>query len=341
MFFYIFECCLIIKLNVVKCLVEVIMKINHINIKILKTLSVLFITFLSFNSFSQQLPLSSEYMFNEFLINPAATGNSKFMELRLSSRKQWLGLNDGPTTYNVSIHKLLNNKTMGLGLSVFSDNYGPESRNGFKISYSYILPLKVLKSNLAMGLAFHGFQYTLDYSKLIAYDKGDPTLQTGSQSTFVPDADFGIYLYNKKYTFGISANQLLSMPIDIGNLETSDNSMVRHYYIIGSYLFNLSEKVDFEPSILIKGTLNTPFQADFNFKLIFNKNYFVSVSYRTKNTMVGMIGFNYKNFVFGYAYDYYFSEIQGFQSGSHEIVLGYNFGQNLMSKSLLNSIRTF
>ncbi len=317
------------------------MKINNLNIRILKKLSVLFITFLSFNSFSQQLPLSSEYMFNQFLINPAATGNSKFMELRLSYRKQWLGLSGGPTTYNVSFHKLLNNKTMGLGLSFFSDNYGPETRNGLKISYSYILPLTLLKSNLAMGLAFHGFQYSLDYNKLIAYDKDDPILQVGRQSVFVPNADFGIYLYNRKYTFGISVNQLLSIPINIGNIETNNNKLVRHYYIIGSYLFNLSEKVDFEPSVLIKGTLNTPFQADFNFKFILNKNYWVSLSYRTKKTMVGMIGYNYKRFIFGYAYDYYFGKIQGFQSGSHEIVLGYNFGQNLMSKTLLNSIRTF
>jgi len=317
------------------------MKIKKLNISTLKIIGVLFTLSLSFNSYSQQIPLSSEYMFNEFLINPAATGNSKFMELRLSSRKQWLGLNGGPTTFNVSIHKLLNNKTMGLGASVFSDNYGPETRNGIKISYSYILPIKALKSNLAMGLAFHGFQYTLDYTKLIAYDNGDPTLQTGAQTVFVPDADFGIYMYNKKYTFGISANQLLSLPINIGDADYSKNSMIRHFYIIGSYLINLSEQIDFEPSFLIKGTLDTPFQADINFRFIVNKDYWASVSYRTLNTLVGMIGFNYKNFVFGYAYDYYFSEIQKFQSGSHEIILGYNFGQVYTSNSLLNSIRTF
>ena len=317
------------------------MKLYKLNIIVLKTVSVLFITFMSFNAYSQQIPLSSEYMFNEFMINPAATGSSKFMELRLSGRKQWVGLNGGPSTYNVSIHKLLNNKTMGLGASMFSDNYGPETRNGFKISYSYILPVDVLKSNLAMGLAFHGMQYSLDYSKLIAYDIGDPTLQTGVQTVFVPDADFGIYLYNKKYTFGISANQLLSLPINIGSEDYSDNSMIRHFYVIGSYLFNISEQVDFEPSFLVKGTLNTPFQADINFRLIVDNNYWASVSYRTKSTIVGMIGFNYKNFVFGYAYDYYFSEIQSFQSGSHEIILGYNFGQVYTSNSLLNSIRDF
>jgi len=315
--------------------------IKLIGYRIIKVVIVLLFVVYSNNTYSQQLPLSSQYNFNKFLINPAATGSSEFMELRLNSRKQWYGINGSPITHNLSLHKLLNNKTMGLGVSFFSDNYGPESRAGFKISYSYIIPVKGLKSNLAMGLAFHGFQYTLDYSKLVAFDLGDPTLQTGSQSVFVPDADFGIYLYNKKYTFGISANQLFDLPINIGNVEYSENSMVRHYYIMGSYMFYLSETVDFEPSILIKGTESTPFQADINFRFIYNKKYWISVSYRTKNTLIAMIGVNYNNFIFGYAYDYYFSEISSFQSGSHEIVLGYNFGQVYTSNSLLNSIRRF
>lgn len=302
---------------------------------------IILLSMLSNNAHSQQLPLSSQYMFNKFLINPAATGSSKFMELRLNSRKQWVGIDGAPVTHNLSLHKLLNNKTMGLGVSVFSDNYGPESKVGFKISYSYIIPVSSIESNLAMGLAFHGFQYSLDYNVLVPYDLGDPTLQEGTQTAFVPDADFGIYLYNERYTFGISANQLINIPVNIGNAEYSNNSMIRHYYIIGSYKFNLSKAIDFEPSTLIKGTEVSPLQADLNFRFIFNNRYWVSASYRTLNATIVMVGINFNNFIFGYSYDYSFGEIQHYQTGSHEIILGYNFGQVYTSNSLLNSIRQF
>lgn len=318
------------------------MNIFKLNIRFNNTVLVVLILVISFTkTFSQQLPLSSQFMFNKFLVNPAATGSSKFMEVRLNSRKQWVGIKGGPTTNNLSVNKLINNRAMGLGASIFSDTYGPESKTGFKISYSYILPLSSLKSNFAMGLAFYGFQYTLDYNRLYAHDVADPTLQTGKKSIFVPDADFGIYLYNKKYTFGISSNQLINLPIDIDNTGYSDNSMIQHYYIMGSYITGLSESIDLETSALLKTTLVAPLQVDLNFRFIFTKKYWLSVTYRTKTTLVTMIGINYNNFVFGYAYDYYFSDLQNFQSGSHEIILGYNFGQLYTSNSLLNSLRSF
>ena len=295
------------------------------------------------NLFSQQLPLSSQFMFNKFLINPAATGSSQDLELRLTTRKQWLGIEGSPLTNNISVNKLLNNKNMGVGLSVYSDKYGPETRVGIKVTYSYILPLSSIKSNLAFGIAFHGFQYSIDYSQLIAFDSGDPILQVSSENTFVPDADFGIYLYNKKYSVGISANQLIEMPLKVGGVDynDNDNAMVRHYYLLGSYLIEISDDLDLEPSTLVKLTEVSPIQADLNLRFIYRSKYWVGGSYRTSKSFIGMIGVNYNNFIFGYSYDYDFNEIQGLQSGSHEFILGCNFGQRRMSNSLLNSIRTF
>ena len=299
-----------------------------------------FLLFVVGNLYSQQLPLSSQFMFNKFLINPAATGSSQDLELRLASRKQWMGLDGSPLTNSISANKLLNNKNMGVGLSIFSDKYGPESRVGFKVTYSYILPLSKIKSNLAFGVAFHGFQYSIDYSQLVAYNAADPILQVNSESAFVADADFGIYLYNRKYSFGISGNQLIEMPLKIGGTEFHDNTMVRHYYVMGSYLISINDDFDLEPSALVKLTDVSPIQADINLRFIYRSKYWVSASYRTSKTFIGMIGFNYKNFIFGYSYDYSFNEMQAFQSGSHEFILGYNFGQRFMSSSLLNSIRT-
>lgn len=293
------------------------------------------------NIYSQQLPLSSQYMFNKFLINPAATGSSEDIEIRLTARSQWTGLNGSPKTQNISANKLLNNKTMGVGLSLFSDKYGPETKVGFKLSYSYIIPISGIKSNLAFGLAFHGFQYSINYNELVAISPEDPILQSNGESSFVPDADFGIYLYNKKYSFGISANQLIEMPVEIGGVEQDKNTMVRHYYIIGTYLINLNDNFNFEPSVLVKATEITPIQADINFRFIYKNDYWAAVSYRTSSAIIAMIGIKYNHFIIGYSYDYDFNEIQQFQSGSHEIILGYNFGQHLMSNSMLNSIRSF
>ncbi|MFY9591369.1 MAG: type IX secretion system membrane protein PorP/SprF, partial [Bacteroidales bacterium] len=40
---------------------------------------------------AQQLPLYSQYMFNHMLINPAVTGSTEGIDLKLLARQQWVG----------------------------------------------------------------------------------------------------------------------------------------------------------------------------------------------------------------------------------------------------------
>ena len=162
-------------------------------------LLLLLLLILTLSISAQQIPLTSQFMFNEFVINPGAIGNSTKAELRLSSRMQWVNIEGAPVTNYLSFHKLLNNKNMGIAAVIYSDNYGPESKTGIKLGYSYILPIDFIKSNLGIGISFNGFNYSLDYTKFVAIDMQDPNLQYNKESSFVPDADLGILLYNKNH----------------------------------------------------------------------------------------------------------------------------------------------
>jgi len=306
-----------------------------------KLLTLLIISISTLNIFAQQIPLTSQYMFNEYILNPGAIGNSTKAELRLSSRMQWINIDGAPVTNYLSFHKLLNNKNMGLAIALYSDNYGPESKVGVKLGYSYIVPVSFLKSNLGMGVFFNGFNYSLDYTKLIPIDTQDPNLQFNKESAFVPDADLGIMLYNNRYSFGISVNQLINSDIKIGDAEFSKNTTARHYLISADYVLTLSEKFDFIPAVLVRFTESSPVQSDIYFRFMYLQKYWVSAAYRTSNTLSLMIGFEYKDFIFGYSYDYDFNDIQQFSSGSHEIVVGYNFSRNFYSTSLSKSLRSF
>jgi type IX secretion system PorP/SprF family membrane protein len=266
-------------------------------------------------------------MMNRFLINPAITGNVDYIPLRLTARQQWVGIDDAPSTQAISAHTLLGNKKMGVGGYIFADRFGPETKVGIQANYSYILELNGINSKLSFGIAFKAFQYKLDYTMMTAIDEDDPTLNNTAETAFVPDADFGVYLQGERYYAGISATQLIQLPIEISGQSIEDNTMVRHYYLLGGYRFQISDKFELEPSVLAKGTEKTPFNLDINLKGIYMQNYWVGVSYRTSQSIIGMLGLKYQGFVFGYAFDYTTSEIQNFQSGTHEIIIGYNFGE--------------
>ena len=51
---------------------------------------------------AQQVPQYSQYLRNQFMVNPAAAGVYDFTDVTVSARMQWLGLENAPMTSYVS-----------------------------------------------------------------------------------------------------------------------------------------------------------------------------------------------------------------------------------------------
>ncbi len=296
---------------------------------------------IAFLSKAQQLPLYSQYMMNGFLLNPAIAGSVDYTPVRITARSQWTGLNNYSEGYNaspmtgaVSGHTRLSNGKMGAGGYIFYDNFGPISKTGIQASYAYHLDFPELNAKLGMGLSISAFQYKLDETDLGLLDENDAAITYSVESSFIPDANFGLYFYSPTYYAGLAINQLIEL--DAGIEGANKNPMVRHYFLTGGYKFVLNDKFDLEPSVLLKGTeMESPFQLDFNLKTYFMKNYWLGLSYRTGNAMVCILGVKYDMYYLGYAFDYSFSTIKNYSSGSHEIMLGVNFGEDKMKGSTL------
>ena len=302
----------------------------------MKKLIFVIFTGITIASTAQQLPLYSQYMMNAFLLNPAIAGSVDYFPVRLTARQQWVGINDAPSTQALSAHYLFEYQKLGVGGYIFNDQFGPMSRIGIQACASYHIPLSGISSKLGIGLALKGFQFKFDESKLKAIDDADPALSYSTITKFVPDADFGLYLYNDKYFVGVSATQLIELNIDFGDSSVDKNSIIRHYYAMGGYKFTLSDDFDLEPSLLFKGTLQTPWQLDFNVKGYYKRMYWLGVSYRSSKDIVAMLGIKIKKYYLGYAFDCTMSNIKRYTSGSHEILLGINIteGKNRGSKLL-------
>lgn len=303
----------------------------------MKKIFIILLGSISLSVTAQQLPLYSQYMMNAFLLNPAIAGSVDYFPIRLTARQQWVGINDAPSTQALSAHYLFEYQKLGVGGYVFNDKFGSMSRIGIQACGSYHLPLSGINSKLGIGLAFKAFQFKFDESKLKAIDDADPSLTYSTITKFVPDADFGLYLYNEKYFVGLSATQLIQFKIDLGDSNMIDkNSVIRHYYAMGGYKFTINDDFDVEPSLLVKGTMQTPWQIDFNVKGYYKRMYWLGISYRSSKDIVAMLGVKVKKYYLGYAFDYTMSNIKRYTSGSHEILLGINIteGKNRGSKLL-------
>jgi len=272
----------------------------------------------------QQVPLYSQYMMNKFLINPAVAGSetAPCIPIRLLGRQQWLGIEDAPQTFVLSAHTLLKDQKTGVGGFIYTDHIGPVTNTGLQASYSYHIDITT-RSILGMGISASAFQFKMDTRDFVVADQYDPVLEGGVESALVPDANFGLYLENDgKYYIGLSAMQLFQINIKLGDMKSK--GMVRHYFAYAGYKLRLSEEYAVEPSALIKTTERTQIQADANLKVYYKDFYWGAVSYRHEDAIIAMIGIKYNKYIFGYAYDYTLSKLRQFNSGSHEIVAGYN-----------------
>lgn len=311
---------------------------------------ILFILFAISTSLSaQQLPIYSQYYFNQYLLNPAVAGADGFTSFNLTAREQWLGYSGAPRTYSFSYQtrmlkrsyilkktavrkKMFRPKSdgkVGLGGYVFNDRNGLIERTGIQASYSYHTWLYG-GTQLSFGLAGSAFHFRIDEEKIQFEDPNDPILNSDlRKGVFIPDANFGVYVLNYRYNIGFSIEQLFESYAKIGNSGYENLQMMRHYYLMGSYTYPVSPEVDIQPNFLIRMSDQLKPQIDLGAKYLFKEDFWAGLSYRTTDVIIASMGARFENLYFGYSFDFSFNEIQNVTYGSHEIMLAMKFGSSL------------
>lgn len=291
------------------------------------TLVLIFLGIIVVNA--QQLPLFSQYMMNDFYINPAVAGSKSYSPIVLGVHKQWVGLKETPSTQTVSGHTSLVNNTMGVGGILFHDKYGPSSELGLKAIYAYHFHIDRL-NKISLGLSIECYQFKLDQRDFNPTTYDDPSLTYLIEKTIIPDASFGVYAYGKRYYASITGANLFQSKMKI-NQNIKENKMVRHYFIFGGYKFsfekNKKTEIELEPSLLFKFTEKTPLQVDVNLKCFIKQDYWIGVSVRPKDSFIVSLGVKYKQYYFGYAYDVTFSDLANYTIGSQEFIFGVNINE--------------
>jgi len=278
---------------------------------------------------AQQIPQFTQYMFNNYISNPAIAGTYNYFQIRMNERIQWVGIDDAPQTTSISLFGPLSKKDMGWGSYLFMDVTGPTSRMGFMGSYAYNMSLNE-DFRISGGISFGVLQYKVDYSKLTLGENQstqDPVIFNTAQSAFTPDASVGVYIYHSLYYFGVSANQLFGQKLNLYYNPTNGvNRLKQHILISGGYRYIVNRYYDIEPGLLLKYMFGSPFQFEINTKVTYRGQMWGGLSYRFRDAFSILIGYNYKKrYIFGYSYDYSYTGLRKYQTGTHEIMIGYLF----------------
>ena len=279
------------------------------------------------NSNAQQLPQYSQYLFNQYAINPAVAGTKPYYDVRSNNRYQWIGITDAPRTYTISLNGPSKNQKMGFGGLIYTDIVGPTRRIGGQISYAYNIKITE-KIKTSFGVSAGLSQWLVDGSKINLNNNNDAVLSGGLQSAIVPDAKFGIYVYEgTKWYFGVSAPNLLQSKLFFFNYQAQTLSQLEdHYFVNGAYKFDLGEDFQLEPSFMVKYVRPAPLKIDATVRAIYKNTIWLGGGFRTNDAFFGMIGYMHKNNLsIGYSYDFTSTNLKHYSAGTHELMLGIKF----------------
>jgi type IX secretion system PorP/SprF family membrane protein len=241
--------------------------------------SAIFVLFGVLSSKAQQDPLYGLYLNNPIMINPAYTGLNNNFNATAGFRSQWAGFDGSPTTLSLSAHSSLLQNKMGAGLIIVNDKIGESTTTQITATYAY--KIEVAQDHLlSFGMQAGVMNYKLDPGKLNLQDPSDPAFS--SLSTVKPTLGAGVMLKSEKYLLGISVPRLLSNSYQIGGQTTS--LYQQHFYLFGSYIFSMSERIQLKPSVLIKAVKGSPMSVDVNFNVNIDRNYTVGAYTRNLNS---------------------------------------------------------
>jgi type IX secretion system PorP/SprF family membrane protein len=308
--------------------------------------------------FAQQRPQYTQYVLNNYIINPALSGIENYTDVKLSNRDQWVGLNGAPQTMYLTIHAPIGKKDYktsatsfqvpgenprgkgywenytaseshhGAGLSIVNDKTGLYNRVYANLSYAYHIGLSP-RTNMSAGFAGGIMKLSRDASRSI-FANNDPTDPAQGSTDDVykirPDLSAGVWLYSADYFFGISGQQIIPQKVSFAD-DTLGFKIVPHLFMTTGYRFLITDDINAVPSLMMKYVSPLAPQVDANIKLQYRDVLWIGASCRFKDGYAGMMGLNIGNtFNVGYAYEYTTSNLGTVSKGTHEIIIGFLLG---------------
>lgn len=317
------------------------------------TLLILLLFVLFCDLHAQEYPRSSQYIFNNFLLNPALSGIDSYIDLKIGYRKQWTGMKDAPTTQYISINTPIGDDNIrssinsfsgrgynplgrsfvdsytaaephhGFGLIVFNDKAGLMRQNSASATYAYHLGLSS-NTNLSVGVSGGFHSMSLKVEDIVAEHGQDPLFNADYNNRLRPDVGLGLWLYGPRFFVGASAKQI------IGSRTVKENNALVAYpyqspsiYVTTGYKIFLEEDIAMIPSLLANYWKNAPTAIDLNLKFAYQDKLWLACSYRNNDAFSVLAGVNFVSLInVSYSYDVNTSALNRVNKGTHEIGIG-------------------
>lgn len=313
---------------------------------------------------AQAKPFYTQYILNNYILNPAVTGIENYTDIKISNRNQWTGINGAPVTSYLSIHAPISKEDLrtsatsfeipgndprgkrlwqeytapdahhGIGFTAMNDKAGYINRWTINGTYAYHIPMSV-KTTLSVGFTGGITSVNLDRSKIewANLDPNDPAIgiSTGELKKIKPEIGAGLWFYSARYFLGVSVLNIIPGKAQFVTNDKYGTFYTPNYFLSAGYRFSLTDDVMAMPSVMVQYWQPQLAGLHTNLKLQYLDKVWVGGSYRFSDLISGysaMAGINVSNtFNISYAYENATtSRLRTYTKNTHEIMIGFIIG---------------
>jgi type IX secretion system PorP/SprF family membrane protein len=328
--------------------------------KILLLISNIIVSLLAFG---QAKPSYTQYVLNNYILNPAVAGIENYTDIKLSYRNQWTGIEGAPQTAYFSIQAPIGKSDLrtsatsmpvrgvnprgndywdqysapsphhGIGAVVLNDKTGYINRWSIYATYAYHKPLAA-KTTLSAGINLGISSVNLDRSKIdfASLNPDDPAIgySSGELKKIKPEIGAGLWLYSDKYFAGLSVLNIIPAKQSFVKSDSYGDYFSPNYFLTAGYRILLGDEWNLIPSVMLQYWQPQLTGLHFNAKLQYTDLLWLGGSFRYSDLVGGysaMIGLNIENMNISYAYEVANnSRLRTYTGNTHEIMIGFLLG---------------
>lgn len=326
-------------------------------------LIILFTCLYFLNVTGQAKPSYTQYILNNYILNPAVAGIENYTDVKASYRNQWTGIPGAPVTTYISIHGPIGKSDLrtsptsmpvrginprgkdywkdysapephhGIGAVIMNDRAGYLNRWSMYVSYAYHKPVG-LKTTLAGGFNLGISSVYLDRDKVdfAGTDPNDEAIgyATGELKKVKPELGAGLWLYSDKYYAGVSCLNIIPGKASFVKNDRYGAGFTVNYFLTAGYRMLINDDWNFIPSIMYQYWQPQLSGLHINGKLLYTDLLWLGAGYRVSDLVGGysaMIGLNVQNINVSYSYEVATTNrLRTYTGNTHEIMVGFLIG---------------
>jgi type IX secretion system PorP/SprF family membrane protein len=277
--------------------------------------------------------ISTHYMFNPQLINPAFYGSRDGINFGANYRHQWAKLEGQPQTISIFADAYLPQAHGAVGFSIVNDRLGAYSNNAIQAGYTFIQNIQD-KVKIGIGLNAGITLSKLDGTKLVT-PQGTPDglnddfLSDQVQRSIRPNLSLGVSVVHK----WIEAGVVYTNVINAKDKFEGENQELQPKYgsVFQTYVggkIPAGKNFSVRPALAFMTDFRV-FQTDISFMAGYKEYAFIGLNVRGYNklsfeSLSPIVSVSpVKNLSVQYSYDVNLNKLSRVSNGSHEITLNY------------------